>query len=257
MLNYSETDISGSRAAPSPGWGLDHYHIAFQNRPDRHDDGVKTFFGKTGNFTGEDIVDIILQQPAAPHFIARKLYRYFVRDDFDKQIEDKLAATLRADKFQIAPFLETIFLSKDFYSPAAYGKQIKSPTQLVISTYKKLGITGAPTFPSFPTMIAQLGQSIFYPPNVKGWDGGKAWINPATIFERENVARYILFPEQMPVDPDPLAYLDGSKALSGENIHQQFLAMVKEGQLHRLPRFRPGHGHGHEGWDGHEGGRPG
>jgi hypothetical protein len=103
----------------------------------------------------------------------------------------------------------------------------------VISTYKKLGITEAPTFPNFGTITAKLGQSIFYPPNVKGWDGGKAWINPATIFERENVARYILFPEQMPVDPD--YYLEGSKRLAGEVIHKQFLEMAAKGNYTDFP----------------------
>ncbi len=131
--NYTESDIKEGARAFS-GWGLDASSVHFQNHVDQHDDGVKTFLGKTGNFSGEDIVDIILQQPAASHFMARKFYRYFVRDDFDKQLEDKLAATLRDDKFEFTPFLETIFLSKDFYGPAAYGKQIKSPTQLVIST---------------------------------------------------------------------------------------------------------------------------
>ena len=102
--------------------------------------GEKTFLGKTGNFKGEDIVDIILQQPACSHFIARKLYRFFGREDFSKEFEDKLAASLKQHNYEIAPFLEQVFLSKDFYSPATYGTQIKSPVQLVISTYKKLGL---------------------------------------------------------------------------------------------------------------------
>ena len=230
--NYTEKDIKEAARAFT-GWSLDDHGVRFQNRPALHDEGQKTFLGKTGNFTGEDIVDIVLQQPACPHFISRKLYRFFVRDNFSRDFEDKLAATLVEDKFEMAPFLETIFLSKDFYSPAAYGKQIKSPVQLVISTYRKLGVQDAPTYPAFNQLTGQLGQTIFYPPNVKGWDGGKTWINPATIFERDNVARYILFPEQMPYDPQ--SYLEGSKRLSGENIHNQFLAMAAKGNYTDFP----------------------
>src|SRR5262249_7515261 len=146
---------------------------------------------------------------------------------------DKLAAKLLDGKYEIAPFLETVFLSKDFYSPAAYGKQIKSPVQLVISTYKKLGITNAPTYPNFGNLTASLGQQVFYPPNVKGWDGGRTWINPATVFDRANAARYILFPEQMPYNPT--GYLEGSKRLSGEDIHNQFLAMAAKGNYTDFP----------------------
>ncbi len=106
-------------------------------------------------------------------------------------------------------------------------------------------------------MLAQLGQAIFNPPNVKGWDGGKAWINPATIFERENVVRYILFPEQMPVDPDPLAYLHGSRNLSGETIHKQFLAMAAKGNYTDFPDSGLGMGGGMKGGMAMKEGGPG
>jgi hypothetical protein len=165
--------------------------------------------------------------------MARKLYRYFGREDFSKDFEDKLADSLRQNKYEISPFLEQVFLSRDFYSPASFGTQIKSPVQLVISTYKKLGITNAPTYPEFANLTGGLGQQIFNPPNVKGWDGGKAWINPATMFQRENVVRYIAFPEEMPVNPT--AYLEGTKALSGEVIHGQFLKLWAKGNLTDFP----------------------
>ena len=207
--------------------------MQFQLRPNLHDDGSKTFLGKTGNFKGEDIVDIILQQPACSHFMARKLYRFFGREDISRDFEDKLADSLKRNNYEIAPFLEQVFLSKDFYSPATYGMQIKSPVQLVVSTYKKLGIGSAPTFPAFYGLTGQLGQTIFYPPNVKGWDGGKAWINPATMFQRENVVRYIAFPEEMPVYPQE--YLEGTRKLSGDNIHEQFMAWAAKGNYTDFP----------------------
>ncbi len=230
--NYTEKDIKEAARAFT-GWGFDKSNMHFANRTEVHDDGEKTFLGHTGNFKGEDIVDIILQQPACSHFIARKLYRYFVRETADKALEDQLAKTLVDNKYEIAPFLEKVFLSRDFYSAASTGTQIKSPVQLVVSTYKKLGIGTAPTYPEFAALTGGLGQTIFYPPNVKGWDGGRTWINPATIFQRENVIRYVLFPEQMPVNPT--AYLEGSRNLSGDVIHQQFLAWAAKGNYTDFP----------------------
>jgi hypothetical protein len=126
-----------------------------------------------------------------------------------------------------------VFLSRDFYSPASFATQIKSPVQLVVSTYKKLGLKDAPTFPKFSAITAGLGQEIFYPPNVKGWDGGRAWVNPATVFQRQNVARYILFPEEVPVVKD--AHLAGSRRLSGDFIHNQFLEMADRGDYKSFP----------------------
>ena len=235
--NYTEKDIKEAARAFT-GWTFDATGGAFMNHPELHDGEVKTFLGKTGNFSGEDIVDVILQQPAAPRFIARKLYKYFVREDPSSDLEAKLAASLAANKFEVAPFLEQIFLSRDFYSPASFGAQIKSPVQLVLSTYKELGLKKCPTYPALPTLTADLGQSIFYPPNVKGWDGGRTWINPATVFERANVARYILFPEEMPVVRD--AHLQGSRRLSGDVIHEQFLAQAAHGDFTGFPADQSG-----------------
>jgi uncharacterized protein (DUF1800 family) len=254
--NYTETDIKEAARAFT-GWSLDgdRKHQPWETdlearrrilpgslvnngnrfvwKPELHDEGVKHFLGKTGNFKGEDIVDIILQQPACSHFIARKLYRFFGRQDFSQEFEDKLAASLRQHNYEIAPFLEQVFLSKDFYSPATYATQIKSPVQLVVSTYKKLGLASSPSYPDFADLTASLGQSIFNPPNVKGWDGGETWINPATIFERGNVIRDILFPEEKHEARD--AYLEGSRRLSGDNIHQQFMAWAAQGNFGDLP----------------------
>jgi len=254
--NYTEKDIKESARAFT-GWSLDdgrrhqpweeeleakrlllpgtltHNGTHFVWRPELHDDGVKTFLGRTGNFKGEDIVDIILQQKACSHFIARKLYRFFGREDFSPEFEDKLAASLKQHNYEMAPFLEQVFLSKDFYSPATYATQIKSPVQLVISTYRKLGLHSAPNYPDFNETIACLGQAIFNPPNVKGWDGGETWINPATIFNRENTVRYILFPEERPVVKN--AHLDYSLRLSGEVIQNQFLAEAAKGDFGGFP----------------------
>lgn len=230
--NYTEQDIKEAARAFT-GWSLDNDGMGFLNRPNLHDDGEKTVLGRKGNFKGEDVVDILLEQPSCARFISRKLYRFFVRQELSSTLEEQLAASLRAHKYAIAPFLEQLFLSKDFYSTASYATQIKSPVQLVVSTYKRMGLRDAPTFPKFSATTAGLGQEIFYPPNVKGWDGGRTWINPATIFQRQNVTRYILFPEEVTIPKD--AHLAGSRRLSGDFIHNQFLEMADRGDYKSFP----------------------
>jgi hypothetical protein len=92
------------------------------------------------------------------------------------------------------PLLKQIFLSRDFYSAPSYATQIKAPVHLVVSTYRKLGLKTVPTIPDFGRMTASLGQSLFDPPNVAGWAGGRTWITPSTLLQRGNVFRDVLFP---------------------------------------------------------------
>jgi hypothetical protein len=116
-----------------------------------------------------------------------------VRNDLTDTQRQAVADTLKRGKFEIKPFLKTMFLSKDFYSPAAFATQIKSPVQLTVSTYRKLGLKQIPGIPDFRVTTSSLGQELFFPPNVAGWEGGRAWINPATMFERGNFAQRLLF----------------------------------------------------------------
>jgi uncharacterized protein (DUF1800 family) len=193
--NYAEKDIKEAARAFT-GWTNSGLKVIY--KPELHDDGEKTFLGASGNFDLEQVVDIILKQKVAAEFITRKLYRFLVREDISPELNSKLAAVLRDGKYELKPLLKTIFLSKDFYCPASYATQIKSPVQLVISTYKKLGLTEAPGAPYFPTVTTNLGQSLGNPPNVKGWDGGRSWINPSTMLQRANFARQVFFPEGAP-----------------------------------------------------------
>ncbi len=96
--------------------------------------------------------------------------------------------------YEIKPLLEKIFLSRDFYSPASVGTQIKSPVELAISTYRKLGQKSVPGVPDFNLATGALGQQLFSPPTVAGWAGGQSWITPGLLLERGNFARDVLFP---------------------------------------------------------------
>jgi hypothetical protein len=197
--NYSERDIrEGARAFT--GWN--YVDLTFVVNKNQHDDGSKTFLGQTGNFDGVDVIDIILKQPVTARFIAGKIYRSFVRQELDPQVQEKLGAVLRNNDYKIAPLLETMFLSQDFYSPASVGTQIKGPVQLAISTFKKLGLTEVPGVPDFNIATGSLGQRLFSPPTVAGWSEGRSWITPGLLLERGNFVRDVLFPDINFVPPD-------------------------------------------------------
>ena len=196
--NYTETDI---REASRAFTGWSHTGLDFVVQSKLHDGDNKTFLGQTGKYDGVDIIDIVLQQDVTAQFIAAKLYRYFVREDPSPALVMQLGAIFRDKKYAIAPLLSTIFLSRDFYSPLAYGTQIKSPVHLVISTYRKLGLTDIPGVPDFNATTRDLGQELFYPPNVAGWEGGRSWITPALLLERGNFARAVFFPDMVNFQP--------------------------------------------------------
>jgi hypothetical protein len=189
--HYAEKDIREAARAFT-GWNC--VDLKFVVNKDQHDDGEKIFLGKTGRFDGVDIIGIILQQPATADFIAGKIYRFFVRQDLSPQLQVKLGSVLRDSNYEIAPLLEKIFLSRDFYSPASVGTEIKSPVELAVTTYRKLGLTSIPGVPDFNSVTGALGQQLFSPPTVAGWAGGQSWITPGLLLERGNFARDVLFP---------------------------------------------------------------
>jgi hypothetical protein len=197
--HYTEKDI---REAARAFTGWNYVDLKFVVNKDQHDDGEKTFLGKTGRFDGVDVIDIIMQQPATADYIAGKIYRYFVREDLSPELQKQLGSVLRENHYEISPLLEKIFLSRDFYSPASVGTQIKSPVQLAVSTYRKLGQKNVPGVPDFNLATGVLGQQLFAPPTVAGWAGGQSWITPGLLLERGNFARDILFPDISFLPPD-------------------------------------------------------
>ena len=190
--HYTERDVREAARAFT-GWTNDALEFRFD--ADQHDFGEKAFLGQTGPFNGEEIIDIILKQPVTAEFVAGKIYRYFVRDEVSGAVKANLGQTFRNSKYQVRPLLTDIFLSRDFYSTASTATQIKSPVHLVVSTYKKLGLREVPTIPDFGRMTGSLGQSLFDPPNVAGWAGGRTWITPSTLLQRGNLFREVLFPD--------------------------------------------------------------
>jgi hypothetical protein len=214
--HYSEHDVREAARAFT-GWTNDV--LAFKFDADQHDFGDKTFLGRTGPLDGEDVVDTILAQPVTAEFVAAKVYRFFVRDEIDAALRTELGRTYRDSGYRMRPLLKRIFLSKDFYSPEAVATQIKSPVQLVVSTYRKLSLREVPTIPDFGRMTGSLGQSLFDPPNVAGWAGGRTWITPSTLLNRGNLFRDVLFPDVENFRP-PDRSMSGTDARVGQRFAQ-------------------------------------
>lgn len=205
--HYTETDI---REAARAFTGWNYVDLQFVVNADQHDDGEKTFLGRTGNFDGEDIIHIIMEQPVTAEYIAGKLYRFFVREELSPAVQTQLGNVLRDADYEIAPLLEALFLSRDFYSNPSVGTQIKSPVQLAVSAYRSLGLQDVPGVPDFNRSTGALGQALFRPPTVAGWAGGRSWMTPGLLLERGNFARDVLFPD--------INFLPSDRYNNGEDI---------------------------------------
>jgi uncharacterized protein (DUF1800 family) len=189
--NYTERDIQEAARAFT-GWN--YKNLSFIKIANQHDSDSKVVLGKTGNFDGEQVIDIILSKEATSEYMASKLYRYFVREEVTPEFRKQLGAELRKVNYEIAPFLISIFRSKDFYSEASMSNQVKSPVEFVISTYKKLGLKEVPGIVDFNEATDAMGQKLFFPPNVAGWPEGKSWITPGLLMVRSNFVYDTLFP---------------------------------------------------------------
>jgi uncharacterized protein (DUF1800 family) len=197
--NYSEADIKESARAFT-GYRIDRFE-QFRFVKNQFDGGTKTFLQQTGNWNGDQIIDIILKQPAAAKFISSKLWKFFAYEDPDPQLIEKLAELFRQN-YEVRPVLETIFSSEEFYSQRARDAIVKSPVQYVVESGRTLGVN----LPGGRTLFAvfqRLGQVPFFPPNVKGWDGGKSWINTATLTFRYQLARQLVLGIRLVNEPQP------------------------------------------------------
>jgi hypothetical protein len=190
--NYGEKDVRECARAFT-GWYFDN--LEFKVDSAKHDDGPKTFLGRTGNFDGVEVLKIIFEQPVTAEFLASKIYRFLVRDELSADLRAKLGAILRANNFEVKPLLTAILSSKDFYSQASYGGHIKAPVEHFVSMLAHLGAAEIPGVPDFNQSTIAMGQNLLNPPSVAGWAGGKAWITPGLLIARGNVAREVLIPD--------------------------------------------------------------
>ena len=197
--HYGERDVQEAARAFT-GWNVQN--LDFHIHQDQHDTADKDFLGQTGAFDGIAVIDLILEQDATANFIAAKLYRHFVNEDLSAEHEAQLGDVLRDAEYDIGEFLEVVFLSQDFYAQENMGSRIKGPVELVVSTYRKLGLKNVPGVPDFNVTTGALGQRLMHPPTVAGWSEGRSWITPSLMFERSNFVLDVLFPDIGFVPPD-------------------------------------------------------
>jgi hypothetical protein len=227
---YTENDIKeAARALTGNVYDRD---ANFVFREKSHDPGEKTIFDNTGNFDSDDLVNLILEQPATARYVATKLLKFFALENPDDQTVNALAAKLRDCDYELKPALKTLFKSKTFYSDQALGRQIKSPVQLVVGTARALNLN-ADSYAPLVALMTSMEQEVLNPPNVKGWDGGHAWMNTTTVFNRYNFAgavesRLRPKPPKKGENPAPaprtaLSLLDGNKPGTPEAVVNHFI----------------------------------
>ncbi len=181
--HYTEKDIREAARALT-GWTFRGNRFVFDEHT--HDDGPKTIFGKTASLDGGQFLDLVLEQPAASRHIARRLFSYFAHADPSDAVVENLAKALRDHDWELKPVLRRLFLSPAFYSRRAMGSRVKSPVELVVGLFRQLGMSPDGHY-GLPLHAARLGQSLFDPPNVKGWPGGRAWITTSHLLNRYNI----------------------------------------------------------------------
>lgn len=177
--NYTEHDIQEAARAFS-GWHMRHGDYWFNSL--QHDDTEKTVFGKTGRFGGDEVVDLCLEQDACPRFVANRLLQTFVHPRPPEEWTAAVADDLRRENFELQPVLRRLFLSSAFYSNEARNSLIKSPVDYVLGSMTLLGV--AIRWPETLRLLSKLGQNVYEPPSVKGWDGQRNWVTSTTLMLR-------------------------------------------------------------------------
>ena len=222
---YTETDVKESaRAFTGYGFNKDG---EFTMRKFFHDYGQKTFMGKTGNFSGEDILNMLLEKKDTAHFLSNKLYKYLVNEIPDPAHVNAMADVLFSSNYEIKPLLEFVFNADWFYSDKNTGNLVKSPIDLLVGLSRQFYITY-----DRPEVLLQfqkvLGQVLFYPPNVAGWEGGRSWIDSSSLMYRLKIPSTLLtgglIDFEGKADPEDEAYIATVRNA------QQFISMRVQAQ---------------------------
>jgi uncharacterized protein (DUF1800 family) len=198
--NYTEKDIKEAARAFT-GW-QSNFKMEFSFNKRHHDFGSKDFFGETGNFNGEDIIDLVLKQKQTARFISTKIYQYFVNEKLDKTHIEELTNVFYDSNYNIETLMQTLFKSDWFYDSKNIGTKIKSPIDLLVGAMKTLKIKFENKKSIF-FIEKILGQILFNPPNVAGWAGGQAWIDNATLILRLNLVNYLFQATDLEITEKP------------------------------------------------------
>lgn len=226
--NYSEKDIKEAARAFT-GWQTTPVGFYLNNR--LHDNGLKTVFGVTGNLGGDDVIWLLVQKPATGKRLATKLIKFFVCENPPQEYIDSVAKVYIDSHYNIKSMLTAIFSDPFFNSANAYHARIKSPAELVVGSLKTLQINKLDK--DLPEHLARMGQSLFEPPNVKGWDGGPAWISTDTMMERFNFAEQITANrfDEMFAKMSPSELVSRENLTSAKQVVDYFLGLFVDGDV--------------------------
>lgn len=192
--------------------------------PEQHDDGVKTFLGRTGAFGGEDVISIILEQPAAARYITGRLFSELAYRDADEATIDALVEVWESSDHSVREVVRAILISDEFYSERAYRAQVRSPTDFAVSTVRSLQLET--DWLGIERLASAMDQSLFEPPSVAGWPGGATWLSSSTFFGRVNFLDSVLFPGGQPVEIPAL-----SGGASAEELVDEVLALLVDDDI--------------------------
>lgn len=218
--HYSEQDVKEAARAFT-GWSIEPASGKFKWRPFAHDDGIKTVLGRSGNFDGDDVLDILLAQPQAAEFVVSKLWREFVSPTPDAQEVKRIARVFRDSHYETRTALAALLNSPAFWAPENRGVLIKSPVDLVVGTLHTFGVRAADPLP-FTLALRQQGQDLFAPPNVKGWPGGETWVNSNTLLLRKQFLDRLLRSGQAMVE-SPLNVAMRDESMGKNELRRRML----------------------------------
>ena len=259
--NYTEKDVREAARAFT-GWHTDKSGFRFNAA--QHDTGEKTVLGKTGAWKGDDVVKIVLEQPVCARFLIRKLYTFFVSETAPPAaLLEPLCDSFRKSEYDVAALVKTMLSSRLFYSEHAFRQRIKSPIEYALgavqATYRRYETSHDHYRPlahqSLVKWLTGMGQALFTPPNVKGWPGGRVWLNTATVLERNNfaaaltsgvlwqpppeVATFVVSPDLPPPKAlDPARILEEENATSPEAVAKALLDVYAPGGVREEVRAK-------------------
>jgi uncharacterized protein (DUF1800 family) len=190
---YGEQDIKEAARAFT-GWSIELETGEFRFRPRQHDEGAKRVLGRTVR-AGDEVLDVLLAQPATAEYLAARLWREFVSPRPQPEELARVAAAFRGSGYDVRAAMRALLLTPAFWAPENRGALIKSPADLVVGTMRQLRIEVSDPLP-FVFLMRALGQDLLAPPNVKGWPGGEAWINSTTLLARKQFLERLLRVEE-------------------------------------------------------------
>ena len=211
--------------------------------PRRHDQSVKSLFGQKGRFDGDDLVDILFDQPSASHFLTQKMWSYYVSETEQNQAElDHIAQAFRRSNFEISVLMAELLATPSFWAEQTRGTIVKSPVDLVIGSIRSTGHVPV-GWQSTASALANLGQNLFEPPNIAGWTRGAGWVTPANLLNRTKfVADFfskegssiadlaVENPEMMFNQPETILIRYGAENFEGPPKFQVKLQRKKDGK---------------------------